>query len=46
MPGDLKYLPQAEELNRLLEQIAWQTVSGYPMSGVRVAAGADSAASK
>jgi len=48
VPGDLKNFPQAEELNRLLEQIAWQTVSRYPMSGVRVVVevGADSDAGK
>jgi hypothetical protein len=37
VPVDLKNLPQAEELNRLLEQLAWEAVNHYPMSGVRPA---------
>jgi hypothetical protein len=35
VPGDLKNLPHADELNHLLEQLAWDAVSNYPMSGVR-----------
>ena len=35
VPAELKNIPQAEDLNRLLQRIAWETVSGYPMSGVR-----------
>ena len=35
VPADLKNLPQAEDLNRLLEQLAWDAVSNYPMSGVK-----------
>jgi hypothetical protein len=35
VPTALKGLPQAEELNRVLQQIAWDVVSGYPMSGVK-----------
>jgi hypothetical protein len=34
VPADLKSLPQAEELNHLLEQLAWDAVSNYPLSGV------------
>ncbi len=34
VPADLKNLPQAEDLNRLLEQLAWDAVSNYPLSGV------------
>jgi hypothetical protein len=34
VPADLKNLPQAESLNRLLEELAWDAVSHYPMSGV------------
>jgi hypothetical protein len=35
VPADLKNIPQGEELNRLMQRIAWETVSGYPMSGVK-----------
>ena len=38
VPAALKEAPQATELNALLQQIAWDTVSHYPMSGVKVAA--------
>ncbi len=38
VPADLRNVPQAEALNRLLEQLAWRAVSGYPMSGVKVVA--------
>ena len=40
VPSILKAVPKAEELNRLLQQIAWETVSGYPMSGVPAQAAA------
>ncbi|MEP6672595.1 MAG: hypothetical protein ABJF10_25755 [Chthoniobacter sp.] len=36
-PGDLKKYPQADDLNHLLQQLAWDAVSNYPMSGVHVA---------
>lgn len=36
VPVELRNRPQAEELNRLLQQLAWQAVSSYPMSGVKV----------
>jgi hypothetical protein len=38
VPAILKDAPQAAELNTLLQQIAWDAVTHYPMSGVKVAA--------
>ena len=38
VPAELQKLPHAAELNTLLEQIAWDAVSGYPQSGVKAAA--------
>lgn len=35
VPAELQKIPHAAELNTLLEQIAWDTVTGYPMSGVK-----------
>lgn len=35
VPDSLKSHPEAEALNRLLQEIAWETVTSYPMSGVR-----------
>jgi len=35
VPPELRAQPQAEELNKLLQQIAWDAVSKYPMSGVK-----------
>ncbi len=35
VPAELQKLPHAAELNTLLEQIAWDAVSAYPMSGVK-----------
>lgn len=35
LPPQFDGVPQAAELNRLLQQIAWQAVSSYPMSGVK-----------
>jgi hypothetical protein len=35
LPASIKDRPQAGELNRLLQQIAWETVSSYPLSGVK-----------
>ena len=35
VPSVLKKNPQAEELNSLLQEIAWDAVISYPMSGVR-----------
>jgi hypothetical protein len=34
VPSLLKDAPQAAELNRLLQQLAWEAVTSYPMSGV------------
>ena len=34
VPAMLKDTPQSEQLNRLLQQIAWDTVSTYPMGGI------------
>jgi hypothetical protein len=34
VPALLKQAPQAAELNRLLQELAWEAVSKYPMSGV------------
>ncbi|MBM3869100.1 MAG: hypothetical protein FJ384_09260 [Verrucomicrobia bacterium] len=32
--SQLAKLPEAEKLNRLLQEIAWQAVTGHPLSGV------------
>ena len=32
--SQLTKLPEAEKLNRLLQEIAWKSVTGHPMSGV------------
>jgi hypothetical protein len=32
--SQLTKLPEAEQLNRLLQEIAWKVVTGHPMSGV------------
>ncbi len=37
VPAIIKDSPHAEELNRLLQQLAWEAVSNYPLSGVRTA---------
>ena len=34
VPSLLKDSPQATELNHLLQQLAWDAVTAYPMSGV------------
>jgi len=34
VPASLKDLPQANSLNRLLQQLAWDAVTGHPLSGV------------
>ncbi|WP_395740537.1 hypothetical protein [Prosthecobacter sp.] len=36
VPEALKDVPQAKELNALLQQIAWEAVTRYPMSGVKI----------
>ena len=38
VPDSLKDMPQAAELNHLLQQLAWEAVSSYPMSGVSIEA--------
>ena len=35
VPAELQKLPHAAELNTLLEQLAWDAVCAYPMSGVK-----------
>lgn len=35
VPAQLQSLPQAGELNRLLQQLAWEAVTAYPLSGVK-----------
>lgn len=37
VPAELQKLPHAAELNTLLEQLAWNAVSTYPLSGVKAA---------
>jgi hypothetical protein len=34
LPAHLAQAPEAEKLNRLLQEIAWQAVSEHPLSGV------------
>jgi hypothetical protein len=34
VPAALKDLPQADSLNRLLQQLAWDAVTAHPLSGV------------
>jgi len=38
VPAQLMGYPRAEELNMLLQQLAWDAVSNYPLSGVKAAA--------
>jgi hypothetical protein len=40
VPAELQRLPHAVELNTLLEQLAWDAVTSYPLSGVKVEAAA------
>jgi hypothetical protein len=35
VPAALKENPEAEALNRLLQQLAWEAVTAHPLSGVR-----------
>ena len=35
VPASLKDLPQADTLNRLLQQLAWAAVTAHPLSGVQ-----------
>ncbi|NBR43188.1 MAG: hypothetical protein EBU04_10170 [Verrucomicrobia bacterium] len=34
VPASLAKQPEAEKLNRILQDIAWKAVTEYPMSGV------------
>ena len=43
VPAALKDAPQAQELNTLLQKLAWQAVTQYPMSGLKTAAATTSA---
>lgn len=36
VPAELQRLPRAAELNTLLQQLAWNAVTAYPLSGVKV----------
>lgn len=36
VPASIQDLPQAEELNRVMQQIAWDAVTSYPLSGVKI----------
>lgn len=38
VPAELRSFPKADELNRLLGQLAWDAVVAYPFSGVKAAA--------
>ncbi len=35
MPGSIQKLPEAEKLNPLLQQLAWDAVKAHPLSGVK-----------
>jgi hypothetical protein len=35
VPKEMKAMPKAAELNALLQQLAWEAVTSYPMSGVK-----------
>jgi hypothetical protein len=43
VPAELRSRPQAEELNKLLQKLAWEAVSAYPLSGVKQAVPATAA---
>ena len=36
VPAALKDNPEADALNQLLQQLAWEAVTAHPMSGVRL----------
>jgi hypothetical protein len=38
MPAQIAQLPEAEKLNSLLQQLAWDAVTNHPLSGVKAAA--------
>jgi len=37
VPAELRNTPHSEELNRVLQKLAWDAVTAYPMSGVKAA---------
>ncbi|RBP45232.1 hypothetical protein DES53_103230 [Roseimicrobium gellanilyticum] len=39
VPASLAKLPEAEKLNRLLQELAWQAATQHPLSGVKSAPG-------
>lgn len=39
VPASMAKLPEAEKLNRMLQEIAWQAVTSHPLSGVKEAGG-------
>ena len=38
VPSELSKLPDAEKLNRLLQELAWEAVTQHPLSGVKATA--------
>lgn len=40
VPAVISKLPEAEKLNALLQELAWEAVTGHPLSGVKAAAAA------
>jgi hypothetical protein len=38
VPASLAKLPEADKLNRLLQELAWEAVTNHPLSGVKVPA--------
>lgn len=42
-PASLRDKPQAAELNRVLQEIAWQAVTSHPLSGVKAEAAGEAA---
>lgn len=40
VPAVISKLPEAEKLNALLQELAWEAVTGHPLSGVKATAAA------
>ena len=38
VPAELQKIPRAADLNALLQQLAWDAVTAYPLSGVKAVA--------
>jgi len=38
MPNAIAKLPDAEKLNRMLQEIAWDAVTQHPLSGIKAPA--------